>query len=112
LPVLLALAHRPEAAAAAVDELEGAGLAVNALGRAWLILARAIVAGHTDAQRAATLAAEADDLLGHLPSGMWRSLARQLAAEAAAADGWPIPDAWLVEAEAWLRAGSSCSTGG
>jgi DNA-binding NarL/FixJ family response regulator len=39
--------------------------------------------------------------MAHVP--VWRSLARRLAAEAAAADGWAIPDGWLAEAEAALR---------
>ncbi|HYF44582.1 MAG TPA: LuxR C-terminal-related transcriptional regulator, partial [Acidimicrobiales bacterium] len=59
------------------------------------------LAGRTDPNRAAALAVEADALLIHMPS--WRSLARRLAAEAAAADGWQVPGAWLTEAEVSLR---------
>jgi DNA-binding CsgD family transcriptional regulator len=99
-PVLLAVAGRPEAAAA-IEETEQAGVAVNQGARGWLTLARAIVAGRTAPDRAAALAVEADAQLGHMP--MWRSLARRLAAEAAAVDGWQIPDGWLTDAEAYFR---------
>jgi DNA-binding CsgD family transcriptional regulator len=101
-PVLLALTHRPEAATA-VEELERAGLAVNPAGRAWLILARAILAGHSDPALAAALAAEADELLAQLPGVLWRALTRRLAAQAAAMDRWPIPGHWLGDAETCLR---------
>jgi DNA-binding CsgD family transcriptional regulator/tetratricopeptide (TPR) repeat protein len=99
-PLLLALAHRPEARAA-IDEMERAGVAVTPGGQAWLGLARAVVAGRTDPARAAALAAEADAELVHMP--LWRSIGRRLAAEAAAADGWQIPTGWLTEAELTLR---------
>jgi DNA-binding CsgD family transcriptional regulator len=98
--VLLALARRPEAAAA-IEEIEHAGLTVSRGGRAGLILAQAILTGRIDAERAAALAREADALLGDMP--MWRSLMRRLAAEAAAADGWEIPEGWLAEAESYAR---------
>ncbi|HEV3400182.1 MAG TPA: AAA family ATPase [Acidimicrobiales bacterium] len=101
-PVLLALTGGPDSRVeAAIGELEGAGVAVNRGGRAWLLLARAILAGRADPDRAAALAVEADGLLIHMPS--WRSLARRLAAEAAAADSWQIPGGWLTEAEVSLR---------
>jgi DNA-binding CsgD family transcriptional regulator/tetratricopeptide (TPR) repeat protein len=99
-PVLLARAGRPEATSA-IEEIEAAGVAVGPGGRAWLRLARAILVGRSDAERAATLAVEADAELVHMP--MWRSLARRLAAEAASTDGWRVPDGWLIEAEATLR---------
>jgi DNA-binding CsgD family transcriptional regulator/tetratricopeptide (TPR) repeat protein len=99
-PVLLAVAGRPEAAAA-IEEIKQAGVAVNPGARGWLTLARAIVAGRTEPDRAAALAVEADAQLVHMP--MWRNLARRLAAEAAAVDGWQIPDGWLTDAEACLR---------
>lgn len=101
-PVLLAVTGGPERdVEAAIEELEGAGVAVNRGGRGWLLLARAILAGRTDPDRAAALAVEADGLLVHMPS--WRSLARRLAAEAAAADRWQVPGGWLTEAEVCLR---------
>jgi DNA-binding CsgD family transcriptional regulator len=99
-PVLLARAGRPEAAAAA-EEMEAAGVAVGAGGRGWLRLARAILAGRDDPGQAAALAVEADAELVHMP--LWRSLGRRLAAEAASADGWQVPDGWLTEAEVTLR---------
>jgi DNA-binding CsgD family transcriptional regulator len=99
-PVLVALADRPDAADA-IGEIEAAGVAVSAGGRAWLALARAIVAGRTDPERAAAEAVAADELLTNMP--MWRSLARRIAAQAAAAHGWTIPGHWLPEAEACFR---------
>ena len=99
-PVLLALADRPEAAAA-IEETDAAGVSVVPGGRALLDLARAILMGRTDHERAATLAVEADAALVHMP--LWRSLARRLAAEAASKDGWPVPGGWLTEAEVTLR---------
>jgi DNA-binding NarL/FixJ family response regulator len=99
-PVLLALAGRPEAPGA-IEEVEQAGVGVNRGARGWLTLARAIVAGRTDTESAAALAAQADGELAYLP--MWRSVARRIAAEAAAADGWQIPEGWLREAESCLR---------
>jgi DNA-binding CsgD family transcriptional regulator/tetratricopeptide (TPR) repeat protein len=99
-PVLLALYGRPEAEAA-IDEIERAGVAVSSGARGWLGIARAIVAGRTDRDRAATLAVEADAEVAHMP--MWRSVARRIAAQAAAVDGWPIPGHWLREAEGCMR---------
>lgn len=110
-PVLVALAGRPDAAAA-IDEIEAAGVAVGRGGRAWLGLARAIVLGRTDRDRAAARAVEIDAELVHMP--LWRALARRLAAEAASADGWRMPGGWLAEAEVTLRglgyhrAGDAC----
>lgn len=99
-PVLLALAGRPEAAAA-IEEMEAAGVAVGRAGRAWLVLARAILSGRADPERALALAVEADADLARFP--LWRSLARRLAAQAAATDGWQVPAGWLTEAEVTLR---------
>jgi DNA-binding NarL/FixJ family response regulator len=108
---LLALARRPEAEAA-IDEVARTNVAVHAGGRGGLIMARAILAGRTDPERATALALEADALLSSLP--MWHSIVRRVAAEAAATDGWSIPDDWLAEAERTLRrlgyhaAGDAC----
>jgi DNA-binding NarL/FixJ family response regulator len=99
-PLLLALAGRPEAEAA-IEEIAETNVVVHAAGRAGLMLARAVVAGRTDGERAAALAVEADGLLGSLP--LWHSVVRRLVAQAAAADGWPIPDHWLPEAEQCFR---------
>jgi DNA-binding CsgD family transcriptional regulator len=99
-PVLLALRHRPEAASAA-DEIDASGVPVNRGGRGWLLLARAILAGHTDPERALALATEADDMLVAFP--MWRHLGRRVAAEAAVNDGWAVPMHWMPESEAWFR---------
>ena len=99
-PVLLALAGRPEAATA-IEETDAAGISVVPGGRAWISLARAILLGRTDGERAAALAVEADAELVHMPA--WRSLARRLAAEAASNDGWQVPGGWLTEAEVTLR---------
>jgi DNA-binding CsgD family transcriptional regulator/tetratricopeptide (TPR) repeat protein len=100
-PMLLALAGRPEAAAA-VEETAAAGVSVTPGGRAWLGLAQAILVGRTDHERAAALVVESDAELVHMP--LWRSLARRLAAEAASKDGWRVPSGWLTEAEVTLRA--------
>lgn len=99
-PLLLSVFHRPEAPAA-VAEMEGAGLAVGRAGRGGLFMARAVIAGKSDPDRAAALAVDADEHLANFP--LWRCILRRLAAEAAAADGWTIPDGWLSEAEQWLR---------
>lgn len=99
-PVLLALAGRPEAGDA-IEELEGAGVAVGAGGRGWLGLGRAILAGRADPEEAAALAVAADAELAHMP--LWRSLGRRLAAQAASIDGWRVPGGWLTEAEVTLR---------
>jgi DNA-binding CsgD family transcriptional regulator len=99
-PLLLACTRGPEARAA-VREIERAGVAVNRAGRATLAMARAVLAGRTDPERAALLAVEADGELVHVP--LWRHLARRLAAEAAAADGWHLPEGWMAETEEWLR---------
>jgi len=99
-PLLLAYAGRPEAAAA-IDEMEDAGLGVVPGGRAWLGLARAMVIARTAPERAAALAVEADAQLAHMP--MWRSLGRRIVAEAAASKGWPVPGSWMTEAEVTLR---------
>ncbi|HEX6418094.1 MAG TPA: LuxR C-terminal-related transcriptional regulator, partial [Acidimicrobiales bacterium] len=100
-PLLLALDGSPDTAAA-IDELERAGVGVNRGGRGWLTLTRAVLAGRTDVGRAAELAARGDAEL--VPMPMWRHMGRRLAAEAAAADGWAVPDKWLAEAETWFRA--------
>jgi len=99
-PVLLALAGRPEAAAA-IEELEAAGVAVTGGGRAWLAFARAMLLGRTDPARAVAVAVEADAWLGHMP--LWRSIARRLLGEAAATAGWALPAGWLTDAEVTLR---------
>lgn len=99
-PVLLALDSRSEAAAA-IEEVEAAGVGVGRGGRAWLDLARAILMGRTDPAGASALAVAADTELAHMP--LWRSLARRLAAEAARADGWRVPGSWPTEAEVTLR---------
>jgi DNA-binding CsgD family transcriptional regulator/tetratricopeptide (TPR) repeat protein len=99
-PLLLAVAGRPEAAVA-IEEMEEAGVAVGRGGRVWLDLARAILMGRSDRARAEELAVDADAELASMP--LWRSLGRRLVAEAAAADGWPIPGSWLTEAEVTLR---------
>jgi hypothetical protein len=100
-PLLLALRHRSEAAGV-LDELGQPGLGVNRGARAWLAMARAVLSGRGDPVLASELAAGADAQLAALP--LWRSLARRLAAEAAAADGWAVPAHWMGEAEAWLSA--------
>jgi DNA-binding CsgD family transcriptional regulator len=99
-PVLLALAGRPEAAEA-IEEIEAAGVSVTPGGRAWLCLARAILTGRSDPERAAAVAIEADAELVHMP--LWRSLFRRLAAEAAHTDSWAIPGSWTTEAEVTFR---------
>jgi DNA-binding CsgD family transcriptional regulator len=99
-PLLLAMSGRPEAEAA-IEEICRTNVVVHSAGRAGLTMARAIQAGRSDPERAVALAVEADGLLGNLP--LWQSVVRRLVAEAAAADGWPIPDHWLPEAEQCLR---------
>ena len=99
-PLLLAVGHRAEAAAA-VEELEQAGLSANRACRASLAMARAILAGRDDPGRAAALAVAADADLAFVP--WWRHVVRRFAAAAAAADGWTVPDVWMAESEEWLR---------
>ncbi len=101
-PLLLALTGSPDADQA-LAEVEAAGVGVNLLGRGWLALAEAILAGRSDRERGAALAAEADRLLGQAPSPLWRHLARRVAAAAAATDGWVFPAESLAEAERWFR---------
>lgn len=102
-PLLLAVLGRPDAAAAAAaDEVERAGVAVNRAGRGILTMARAIVAGRADRPLAAALAVTADDELTATP--FWRFLARRFASQAAAVDGWSVPEAWVEEATEWFRA--------
>jgi DNA-binding CsgD family transcriptional regulator len=99
-PLLLAVRHRPEAPSA-VDELEQAGLAAYPACRGTLTMARAVITGWEDPDAAAPLAVEADGELAFVP--LWRFVVRRLAADAAAVDGWTIPDGWLAEAERWCR---------
>jgi DNA-binding NarL/FixJ family response regulator len=99
-PLLLAVRHRSEAAGA-VEQLARAGLEVNRSSRGGLTLARAVILGPSDPDRAAALAVEADADLAVVP--WWRHVARRIAAAAAVADGWEVPAEWMVEAESWLR---------
>ena len=92
LPLLLAAAGRTAEAAAAVGELEDAGIDVNRGARAWLLHTRAVLAGRTDPQHALDLALAADADLATLP--MWRALGRRLVTDAAAAAGWKVPAEW------------------
>jgi DNA-binding CsgD family transcriptional regulator len=101
-PLLLAVSGSPDAAAA-VHEIEEAGVGVNALGRGWLTFAHAVLAGRTDRERAAALAVDADELLSQAPSKLWQHLGRRFAAAGAAADDWAFPADWLAEAERWFR---------
>ncbi len=99
-PLLLAVNGSPEATAA-IEEIAQTNVTVHRGGWAGLLMARAVVAGRTDPDRAGALAVEADAMLVYLP--WWQSVVRRLVAEAAAADGWSIPDQWLPEAERCLR---------
>lgn len=69
--------------------------------RGGLHMSRAIIAGWDDRERAAALAVEADADLAFVP--WWRHVVRRFAAAAAAADGWAVPDHWMVESDEWLR---------
>ena len=102
LPLLLAVTGEP-GASAAIAEAEEAGVGVNVLGRGWLTVARAIVAGREDPSRAADLALQADAELASVPSRLWQHLGRRFAAAAASADGWQVPAGWAGEAERWFR---------
>jgi DNA-binding CsgD family transcriptional regulator len=99
-PLLLAIDHR-DGAPAALDELERAGVSVNRACRGGLTMARAVIAGWDDPHRASVLAVEADVQLADVP--WWRHVVRRLAAGAATADGWTVPEGWMVESEQWLR---------
>jgi DNA-binding CsgD family transcriptional regulator len=99
-PVLLAL-DGDAAATDAIEEIERAGLSVSRGARAWLMLARAIMAGRDDPQLAGELAQNADSLLVTMP--MWCAVGRRIAAEAAARDGWSIPPGWMPAAETCAR---------
>jgi DNA-binding CsgD family transcriptional regulator len=99
-PLLLAIGHRTEAAAAA-EELEQAGLSASRACRGSLTMVRAILAGRDDPEQAAALTVVADSDLAFVP--WWRHVVRRFAAAAAVADGWTVPDAWMAESEKWLR---------
>ena len=70
--------------------------------RSSFCVARAIVAGRTrDAAGAAALFAEGDDGLAQAP--WFRALYRRYAAEAALADGWTDPTAWLRQSQGFFE---------
>lgn len=77
------------------------GDSVHFMGQAYLRYARAVAAGRAgDGEAAAALMVEGDGILG---DHHWvRQLGRRLVAEAALADGWGDPVAWLREALAFF----------
>jgi DNA-binding CsgD family transcriptional regulator len=94
-----ALVHALDAADGdkAVAEVESSGLTVYWLIRGWVGHARAVLLGRRGRLRDAEVAfAEADQTFAGC---RWFQLhARRLVAEAALADGWGDPRAWLTEA--------------
>jgi DNA-binding CsgD family transcriptional regulator len=64
-------------------------------------MARAVIVGRGDPDRAAALAVEADAQLAFVP--WWRHVVRRLATAAAAVDRWTVADSWMTESEQWLR---------
>jgi DNA-binding CsgD family transcriptional regulator/tetratricopeptide (TPR) repeat protein len=74
---------------------------VHYVGRGAFHHAHAVLAGRAgDTDRALALVAEGDE---HLRNAPWfRHLGRRLVAEAALADGWSPPPAWLLEALAYF----------
>ncbi|HEX8771597.1 MAG TPA: LuxR C-terminal-related transcriptional regulator, partial [Acidimicrobiales bacterium] len=81
------------------DDGETAGSAedVHFMARAYFRYAQAVTAGRAgDHERSLALVAEGDGVLGD--HGWLRHLGRRLVAEAALADGWGDPVAWLREA--------------
>jgi DNA-binding CsgD family transcriptional regulator len=99
-PLLRAVDHHAQAAAA-VEELDQAGLSVSRACRGSLTMTRAMPAGPDDPGQAAALAVAADAELAFV--SWWRHVVRRFAAAAAAADGWTVPDGWMDESEEWLR---------
>jgi DNA-binding CsgD family transcriptional regulator len=94
-----ALVHALENAdgEAAVAEVAASGLTVYWLVQGWVGHAEAVLLGRAGKGAEAVLAfAAADRLLAPCP--WYRQHARRLVAEAALADGWGDPTAWLVEA--------------
>ena len=83
--------------AGACAEVRGSGALVNRLNRGFVECAEAVLAGRKgDKESAERLVAAGD---ADLAPGPWfRQLARRLTAEAAIADGWGHPAAWLREA--------------
>lgn len=81
----------------ACAEMRASASMVHCLNRGFVHCAEAVIAGRSgDAEGAARLAAAGD---AELAPGPWfRQLARRLMAEAAIADGWGDPAAWLREA--------------
>ncbi|MGH9040564.1 MAG: LuxR C-terminal-related transcriptional regulator, partial [Acidimicrobiia bacterium] len=98
---------------AARARLRSSGATVYWANRAWLRLADAVAVGRTgDISAAEACFADGDEALGTTP---WlRHLSRRLVAEAALADGWGEPVAWLRSAAAFFaetgydRLGTGC----
>ena len=96
-PLLLAATGDPRAAAE-LAAANASDLTVGFANRGLLGYAAAILAGADgDRSSAAELALRADAYLVRFP--VWGHLARLAAADAAAADGWGQPTAWLTAAE-------------
>jgi DNA-binding CsgD family transcriptional regulator len=94
-PLLLASGADPRAATA-INRARELGVEAFNANRGLLAYADAVTAGRRDGPAKATpIAAEADRRLVNCPT--WRTLARALAAGAAAADGWGDPTRWLHE---------------
>lgn len=94
-PLLLAAAADPRAAEAVERVLE-LGVGAFSLNRGLLGYAESVLAGRQgESERALAVAAAADRSFVNCPT--WLTLARVLAADAASADGWGRPAAWLNE---------------
>jgi DNA-binding CsgD family transcriptional regulator len=100
-----ALLHAVEdrAGEAAVAEVTASGLTVYWLIRGWVGHARAVLLGR-DGQRGAAMDAFAAADATLEPCPWYRQHARRLVAEAAIANGWGDPEAWLTEALAFFDA--------
>jgi DNA-binding CsgD family transcriptional regulator len=92
-PLLLAVAGDPRAPDAIAQERD-AGMTVNRGNRGLLALAKAVLTGRDDPERATRIAADADADLVHYP--VWSDLARLQAAPRALADRWGQPRRWLA----------------
>jgi DNA-binding CsgD family transcriptional regulator len=103
-------------AEAITGRLESAQVTALPVNRGLAGYAHAVAAGlRGDRDQAGRLVAEAERVLSAHPAfGLWRQLARRLAAEAALAGGWGDPVAWLREclaafdADGHRRTASAC----
>ncbi len=101
-PLLLAVAGDRHAATA-IGDARLTGMEINSANRGMLRYAEAVLAGRRgDRTRAEEMVARAETDVSAYRG--WSDLARMSAAEAALADGWGHPEAWLAQAGASFTA--------